>query len=103
MSIGTSSSIAWSHLPARARDELGQDADIHAGLQEVYMAVGVHGIGPARVETVDLMIVGAVEGAGAQTGGALRVEAPDSDRVRRGGPRAAGRVDVREALAHLPA
>src|SRR5262245_59685861 len=70
----TCSSSALARLVIPGRDDLaagprgqaGQDADIHADFQEPHRAIRKYGVGPARVEAVDFIIVGAVDGTRAE-------------------------------------
>src|SRR5262249_43849170 len=51
-------------LAAGPRDQACENADVEGRLQEVHGAVGAHGVGPARVEAVNLAVIGAIDGAG---------------------------------------
>src|SRR5215469_13966046 len=48
------------HFATGPRDQPGQDADVHADLQEPNMAVHEHGIGAAVVKSIDLPVIGAI-------------------------------------------
>ena len=64
---GISVIFGTDHFPAGPCNERGQGPDIHAGGQEMHGAIREDSVGPARVEAVDLMVVGAVDGARAWT------------------------------------
>src|SRR5262245_8054245 len=65
--VGLRSIVAVRHdFATSPRDQGGQGAEVHAGLQKMHRAVSEHGAGPARVKTVDLLLVAAVEGTRAR-------------------------------------
>ena len=88
-------------LAAGPGGQAGEDSDVDSGLQEVHGAVGKHGEGPARVEAVDLAVVGAIDSAGAVKACPVRRGAPAPQQVSRG-PRAAGQPSVRDLPAPPP-
>src|SRR5437773_1369554 len=87
---------------AGARDQRGQGADAHAGVQKTGRAVGKHGVGPAGVKTVDLPLIRAVDGASSGTRLGLGIETLQNDPALKGSPGTALDCLVGATLAHAP-
>jgi len=68
-------SVITYHLAPSPRDEGSQGADADAFLQEMDGTIREHGVGPARVEAVDLTVVGTVDRARPPSTGPIRVRA----------------------------
>src|SRR6516162_5783565 len=73
-------------LATGPRDERSQDAEAHAGSQELDVAVRKHGVGPAGVEAVDLTVVGAVNGTRPRTRLSIKCRALRDDPIPGGLP-----------------